>query len=86
MSEYGVKTALVPLPYAFMKWVSGASAVSSASLGSNVRIFQDSLGNDVIVSTSEWQLDFILRQNSSLRFFDSLADLTAAKESAPKGR
>jgi peptide chain release factor 3 len=78
MAEYGVKTGLEPLPFTVMKWVSGASGTSSAALGSNARIYKDSQENDVIVSTTDWHLDFLLKQNPGMRFYDSLAALKDA--------
>lgn len=82
MSEYGVETMLEPLSFTIIRWVTGAEGLTRASLGANSRLLRDAQGNDVILSSSQWHLDFLARHNPTLQLFDSAADLLAARKRA----
>jgi peptide chain release factor 3 len=72
ISEYGVKTSLEPLPYTLVKWVHGSLAdLDGAFLGNGARLLEDAHNRPVMAATSEWNMDFVKKQNKNLTFFDT---------------
>jgi peptide chain release factor 3 len=72
ISEYGVKTSLEPLPYTLVKWVHGSQAdLDGAFLGNGARLLEDAHNRPVMAATSEWNMDFVKKQNKNLTFFDT---------------
>ncbi|MEZ0327467.1 MAG: peptide chain release factor 3 [Fimbriimonas sp.] len=75
ISEYGVKTALEPLPYTLVKWVSGPEKdLDNAFLGNGARLLEDAHNRPVMAATSEWNMDFVKKQNKNLTFYDTPED------------
>ncbi len=72
ISEYGVKTSLEPLPYTLVKWLTGAQIdLDNAFLGNGARLLEDAHGRPVMAATSEWNMDFVKKQNKNLTFYDT---------------
>ena len=66
-TEYGVEVRRRTLPYELIRWVSGHHApISELNLTSDTRWVQDFKGNDLLLFTSEWCVDWALQKNPGL--------------------
>ena len=66
-TEYGVEVRRRALPYELIRWVSGQHApISELNLTSDTRWVQDFKGNDLLLFTSEWCVDWALQKNPGL--------------------
>ena len=66
-TEYGVEVRRRALPYELIRWVSGDhGSISGLNLTSDTRWVQDFKGNDLLLFTSEWCVDWALKKNPGL--------------------
>ena len=66
-TEYGVEVRRRSLPYELVRWVAGEhGAISDLNLTSDTRWVQDFKGNDLLLFTSEWCVDWALQKNPGL--------------------
>ena len=66
-TEYGVEVRRRPLPYEMIRWIVGADVdVSSLNLTSDTRWVQDFRGNNLLLFTSSWCIDWALSKNPGL--------------------
>ena len=66
-TEYGVEVRRRSLPYELVRWVSGEhGSISGLNLTSDTRWVQDFKGNDLLLFTSEWCVDWALQKNPGL--------------------
>jgi peptide chain release factor 3 len=68
-TEYNVETTLTNLPYKLARWVDRDVAdVARMSLPSRSRLATDSSGRAVVLFTSDWELDFAMKENPGVDF------------------
>ena len=66
-TEYGVEVRRRSLPYELIRWVSGDHGpISGLNLTSDTRWVQDFRGNDLLLFTSSWCVDWALKKNPGL--------------------
>ena len=66
-TEYGVEVRRRSLPYELIRWISGEhGSISGLNLTSDTRWVQDFKGNDLLLFTSEWCVDWALQKNPGL--------------------
>lgn len=66
-TEYGVEVRRRSLPYELIRWVTGDHGpISSLNLTSDTRWVQDFRGNDLLLFTSAWCVDWALKKNPGL--------------------
>ena len=66
-TEYGVEVRRRALPYELIRWVSGDHGpIGSLNLTSDTRWVQDFRGNDLLLFTSGWCVDWALQKNPGL--------------------
>ncbi len=79
LGEYGVKTSLDHRSFSIMKWLKAPpGALEAAYLGTGVRVYENSVGQLVILADAQRKLDYILKQNEKLEMFDTQAEYEAA--------
>lgn len=67
-TEYGVEVRRRALPYELIRWVSGThEAIGTLNLTSDTRWVQDFKGNDLLLFTSQWCVDWALQKNPGLQ-------------------
>ena len=66
-TEYGVETRRRSLPYEQIRWVEGENvSIRSLNLTSDTRWVQDFKGNDLLLFTSSWCVDWAMSKNPGL--------------------
>ena len=65
-TEYGVEIRRRALPYEIIRWIVGDVDVSSLNLTSDTRWVQDFRGNNLLLFTSSWCIDWALSKNPGL--------------------
>jgi peptide subunit release factor RF-3 len=73
-SEYGTRCSIEPIPYVAARWpVSDATNTTRLTLTtSGVLVVIDRLEREVILFESEWQLQYIQKNNPHVQFMDSM--------------
>ena len=67
-SEYGVDIRRRSLPFEIIRWVDNESIdIHSLNLTSDTRWVQDFKGNDLLLFTSPWCVNWALQKNEGLR-------------------
>ena len=67
-TEYGVDIRRRNLPYELIRWVSGdGTDISRLNLTSDTKWVQDFKGNNLLLFTSSWCVDWALQKNSGLK-------------------
>jgi peptide chain release factor 3 len=70
-NEYSVKCELQMLPFRFARWIQGSeSGLEWLRKRRDYPVVEDRNGNPVVLTESLWPLDYALRQNEGLQFFD----------------
>jgi peptide chain release factor 3 len=68
-TEYDVATTIQELPYTIARWVEGDIAeVEKLTLPSRSRIAVDRNGHAVVLFTSDWELDYAVKENPGVEF------------------
>jgi len=82
--EYGVKTSVEPLPYEVIRWLDGEkSEIDGIYWGETAFRMNDHFGNPVALMNSEWNCDYLDRNNPKVNFLKSpSASFTALAKSA----
>ena len=66
-TEYGVEIRRRPLPYEQIRWVRGENlSIRGLNLTSDTRWVQDFKGNDLLLFTSSWCVDWAVNKNPGL--------------------
>ncbi|MBO7519698.1 MAG: peptide chain release factor 3, partial [Clostridia bacterium] len=66
-NEYGVEVIRSNMPYQFIRWIKGENVdVKNLNITSDTKWVQDFKGNDLLVFTSEWNINWALDKNSGL--------------------
>ena len=66
-TEYGVEIRRRSLPYEQIRWVEGENvSIRSLNLTSDTRWVQDFKGNDLLLFTSSWCVDWAMNKNPGL--------------------
>ena len=66
-SEYNVKVTRNNLPYSFIRWIRNENIdVKSLNLTSDTKWVQDFKGNNILIFTSEWNINWALERNQGL--------------------
>jgi len=66
-TEYGVEIRRRALPYEIIRWIVGNDVdVGSLNLTSDTRWVQDFRGNNLLLFTSSWCIDWALSKNPGL--------------------
>ena len=66
-NEYNVTVTRNNLPYQFIRWIGNAGIdVKSLNLTSDTKWVQDFKGNDLLIFTSEWNINWALEKNEGL--------------------
>jgi peptide chain release factor 3 len=68
--EYGVETALSPLPFTCSAWILGD--IKTFEKSSNSALVQDRFGRPMALFTSPWEKQYSIKQNPGLQFVDVL--------------
>ena len=66
-TEYGVETRRRNLPFEQIRWIDGEIDISSLNLTSDTRWVQDFYGNNLLLFTSSWCVDWALQKNPELK-------------------
>ena len=67
-SEYGVEIRRRSLPYELLRWVDGDEAdIAHLNLTSDTKWVQDFKGNNLLLFTSEWCINWALQKNEGLQ-------------------
>ncbi len=67
-NEYGVDIRMEPLPYSFIRWITGEDVdVKGLDLTSDTRRVQDLRGNPLLLFTSSWNIQWALDHNKGLQ-------------------
>jgi peptide chain release factor 3 len=83
MAEYGVKTAIEPMPFDMIRWLEAdEKTLREAYWGTSARMLQDNLGRPVVLVNSEWTLNYLERQHPKIQF---LPTPTASEMQLAKG-
>lgn len=68
-NEYGTPTSLQRLPYTIARWVTGGrDLVPTVRLMSGARLVHDQDGNPVMLFQSQWDANYVARENRELTF------------------
>ncbi len=66
-NEYGVDVIRSNMPYQFIRWIkSPGTDVKTLNLTSDTKWVQDFKGNDLLIFTSEWNINWALDKNEGL--------------------
>ncbi len=66
-NEYGVEVIRNNMPYQFIRWIkTPGTDVKSLNLTSDTKWVQDFRGNDLLIFTSEWNINWALDKNEGL--------------------
>ena len=66
-NEYNVTVTRNNLPYQFIRWIGNDGIdVKSLNLTSDTKWVQDFKGNDLLIFTSEWNINWALEKNDGL--------------------
>lgn len=66
-NEYGVEVIRNNMPYQFIRWIKGDGIdVKNLNITSDTKWVQDFKGNDLLVFTSEWNINWALEKNTGL--------------------
>ena len=66
-SEYGVDVRRRAMPYELVRWVDGENVkINELNLTSDTKWVQDFKGNDLLLFTSEWCINWALQKNEGL--------------------
>ena len=66
-TEYGVDTHRRTLPYELIRWIDmDSSGIQNLNLTSDTRWVQDFRGNNLLLFTSGWCVDWALQKNPGL--------------------
>ena len=68
--EYGVETALSPLPYHCSAWILGD--LKTFSKPTNAALVNDRQGRPMVLFTSQWEKQYCMKQNSNHELVDVL--------------
>ena len=69
-NEYNVDVIRRDLPYQFIRWIENQVDVASLNLTSDTKWVQDFRGNDLLIFTSEWNINWALEKNEGLSLRD----------------
>ena len=70
-NEYNVTVIRRDLPYQFIRWIDSEDTdVKSLNLTSDTKWVEDFKGNDLLIFTSEWNINWALEKNEGLRLRD----------------
>ena len=70
-NEYNVEVRRNDLPYQFIRWIDGEKTdVKSLNLTSDTKWVQDFRGNDLLIFTSQWNINWALEKNEGLALRD----------------
>jgi peptide chain release factor 3 len=68
-TEYGVKTAVEPLAYEIVRWLSGdEAAIAGTYWGTNARFVLDRRGRPAVLVATEWNLNYLRDKHPEIRF------------------
>jgi peptide chain release factor 3 len=68
-TEYNVETTIVSLPYKLARWIPGdVDDVARLTLPSRTRVAVDRAGHAVVLFTSDWELDYAMKENPGVEF------------------
>lgn len=66
-NEYNVKVTRNNLPYSFIRWIRNENIdVKTLNLTSDTKWVQDFKGNNILIFTSEWNINWALERNQGL--------------------
>ena len=66
-TEYNVDIRMQSLPYQFIRWIGNDGIdVSKLNLTSDTKWVQDFKGNNLLIFTSEWNINWALEKNEGL--------------------
>ena len=66
-NEYGVDLRMEMLPYEEIRMIESAACdLSDLNLGSDAELLEDYKGNNLLVFSSYWAIDFTCRRNPGL--------------------
>ena len=66
-NEYNVEIIMETLPYEFIRWIVNEDIdVKSLNLASDTKIIQDLKGNNLLLFTSYWSINWALDHNEGL--------------------
>ena len=66
-NEYGVEVIRNNMPYQFIRWIKTEGIdVKELNLTSDTKWVQDFRGNDLLIFTSEWNINWALEKNEGL--------------------
>ncbi len=67
-TEYGVEIRRRPMPFELVRWVENEDVnISALNLTSDTKWVQDFKGNNLLLFTSEWCINWALQKNEGLR-------------------
>ena len=67
-TEYGVDIRRRPMPFELVRWVDGEGVdISALNLTSDTKWVQDFKGNDLLLFTSQWCINWALQKNEGLQ-------------------
>jgi peptide chain release factor 3 len=67
-NEYGVEVIRNNMPYQFIRWIKTPGVdVKALNLTSDTKWVQDFKGNDLLIFSSEWNINWALEKNSGLK-------------------
>lgn len=70
-NEYNVDVIRNDLPYQYIRWIDGEEIdVGSLNITSDTKWVQDFKGNDLLIFTSEWNINWALEKNEGLKLID----------------
>ena len=69
-NEYNVDVIRRDMPYQFIRWIENKVDVASLNLTSDTKWVQDFRGNDLLIFTSEWNINWALEKNEGLSLRD----------------
>lgn len=66
-NEYGVEVIRNNMPYQFIRWIKGDNIdVKNLNITSDTKWVQDFKGNNLLIFTSEWNINWALEKNDGL--------------------
>ena len=73
-SEYGVDLRMESLPYEQLRFITACSGnPADLNLTSDAELLEDYRGNNLLVFSSLWSIDFIKKRNPGLELSETLA-------------
>ena len=66
-TEYGVKYRKTDLPHTLIRWIENKDVdPSRLKLSADTRVLQDFRGNNLLIFSGEWSIDWALNNNQGL--------------------